>query len=610
MVLALPRAALAQALDQGDVGLVISRVVQEAKARNTPATIAVVDRFGAVLGLYAMAGAPASVMIANNPNGSNAQPGLNGANVPSALAAIAKADTAAYLSTSAGNAFSTRTASQIIQDHFDPGTNYAASGPLYGVQFSSLPCSDLAVRWSAADPSSQTRGPHRSPLGLAGDPGGLPLYKSGVLVGAVGVKASGSYGVVLNTQSTAQSVDEELAFAGTYGLAAPAAIQANHVTVNGLLLSFSNAGANDLVTNPATAPAFSALPPGLISVPTYFSAAGGLGAGSAYGSASSGLMQDNSGSISTAAPPYVLVGANGTPRYPVRAGAASAGALSATETLTILRNAYAVALMARANLRPPGQHAAVTISIVDLYGDVLAVASVPDAALFGVDVSLQKARSAVFLSNPAADAALQVNATTGFFRAQANADFGYAVFAQSHGWSARAIGNIARDTLPDGINGTLNGPLSLAAKLTTPFADGLQIGLAEGDLLSHLAYLAAPSSKTDPAFCTPLPPLAGAPSATPTMANGLQVFPGGFPIYRNATLVGGIGVSGDGVDQDDMVAFLGLHNAGVALNSGIGNAPAALRANLLRVHGVLPVYVSCPTSPFLNSDAENVCNGL
>ena len=35
--------------------------------------------------------------------------------------------------------------------------------------------------------------------------------------------------------------------------------------------------------------------------------------------------------------------------------------------------------------------------------------------------------------------------------------------------------------------------------------------------------------------------------------DGLIEFPGGMPLYRNGELVGGIGVSGDGVEQDDYV---------------------------------------------------------
>lgn len=39
--------------------------------------------------------------------------------------------------------------------------------------------------------------------------------------------------------------------------------------------------------------------------------------------------------------------------------------------------------------------------------------------------------------------------------------------------------------------------------------------------------------------------------------NGIITFPGGVPLYKNGKLVGGIGVSGDGVDQDETVAFGG-----------------------------------------------------
>jgi uncharacterized protein GlcG (DUF336 family) len=38
---------------------------------------------------------------------------------------------------------------------------------------------------------------------------------------------------------------------------------------------------------------------------------------------------------------------------------------------------------------------------------------------------------------------------------------------------------------------------------------------------------------------------------------GLIEFPGGLPLYKNGVFVGGIGVSGDGVDQDELVAEAG-----------------------------------------------------
>jgi len=610
-----PSRAGAQALTPGDVGGVIARVVNEAKARGTPATIAVVDRAGAVLAVYRMAGAPTEFPVINNPNGPDAWQGVNGLNgvwLPSTAEAISKAVTAAYLSTSSGNAFSTRTASQIIQDHFNPGTRNASSGPLYGVQFSSLPCSDLVVRLLSADASTLTRGPHRAPLGLAADPGGFPLYKSGALVGAVGVKAVGPYGLDLDIHVNDFDTDEILALAGTIGLDAPANLRADQITVGGLLLRYSDAAPDEFVANPAKAPAYGSLPAGLLSVGGYYSALSGLLAGSAYGTAAYGLVQDNTGLISSATEPYLLVDGAGQVRYkPI--GGAGPSALNAHETLVLLQNAYAVALDTRAQIRnSPGAHAAVTISVVDAAGNILGIASTPDAPMFGIDVSLQKARSAAFLSSARANHALHVTGTPqiSLFANAANADFHTTAFGGGYAWSARAIGNIARDTLPDGINGSPNGPLSLAARLTTPFSDGLQLDLVAKNLVEAVEYLSDPVAFGDTApVCTTLPPPPGNRAGAPALANGLQVFPGGFPIYRGSTLVGGIGVSGDGVDQDDLISFLGLYNAGRALHSGIGHAPAQMRASRLSAFGVAPKYVNCPYAPFVNSASHNVCSG-
>jgi hypothetical protein len=73
--------------------------------------------------------------------------------------------------------------------------------------------------------------------------------------------------------------------------------------------------------------------------------------------------------------------------------------------------------------------------------------------------------------------------------------------------------------------------------------------------------------------------------------------------------VGAIGVSGDGVDQDDMIAFLGVHNAGQSLGGVIGNAPADRRADTVFAQGVRLRYVQCPQAPFLDSTDDNVCEG-
>lgn len=605
------------ALTPTDVGQVISQVVAEATARGKPATIAVVDRLGAVLAIYAMNGAPATLPIMSNPNGPNATPlvdGLNGVTIiPTAAQAIAKAVTAAYLSTSHGNAFTTRTASQIIQDHFNPGTLGAPSGPLFGVQFSSLPCSDLNVRYSpAADASSTTRGPHRSPLGLAGDPGGFPLYKNGELVGGVGVKAEGPYGVDLNIYDNDHSTDEIEALAGTIGFDTPAAIRADTISAGGITLRYSDAAPSDFVTNPASAPAYAAIPAGtgaLVSVSGYYNSGDGLRAGSPYGSTASGIVQDFSGSISTAVAPYLLVDGTSHVRYPASAGAGPS-AMTQTEALQILKSAYASAIQTRAQIRnPPGSVLAVTISVVDVYGTVLGVATIPDAPVFGIDVSLQKARSAVFMSSANGDSAMTA-AGLGKFSSAATTFFGRPVFSGAIAWGPRAIGNIARDTYPDGIDTTPNGPLSLIKALATPFSDGLQLDMIIGNLGQHVTAVVTGNPSADtPQYCTSLPAPPGSPTGRPVLADGLQIFPGGFPIYRNGVLIGGIGISGDGVDQDDMTAFLGIYNAGQALNTGLGEAPPAIRASTLYGNGAAPHYVNCPFAPYVNSNSQNLCGG-
>lgn len=59
-------------------------------------------------------------------------------------------------------------------------------------------------------------------------------------------------------------------------------------------------------------------------------------------------------------------------------------------------------------------------------------------------------------------------------------------------------------------------------------------------------------------------------SGSQEFRNGIITFPGGVPLYKDGALVGGIGVSGDGVDQDEEVAFAGA----------IGFAPGAGVATL------------------------------
>src|SRR5205823_2806055 len=84
---------------------------------------------------------------------------------------------------------------------------------------------------------------------------------------------------------------------------------------------------------------------------------------------------------------------------------------TAAEAQQMMTSALNVAYSARAAIRvPTNSFAQVTVTIVDLDGNVLAQARTPDAPVFGADVSRQKARSAVFFSRT--DAAAKINAIT------------------------------------------------------------------------------------------------------------------------------------------------------------------------------------------------------
>jgi uncharacterized protein GlcG (DUF336 family) len=588
-------------LSQAEVQQILAQGVAEAQAQALPATIAVVDRVGNVLAVFAMAGANPRLQVPRGPNGSTHD--LQGVDVPGAGAgAIAKAITGAYLS-SAGNAFSTRTASMIVQEHFPPSAAAKGleSGPLFGVQFSQLPCSDLAARFAGTAGAAAFLGPKRSPLGLAADPGGFPLYKNGVLVGGVGVMADGLYGFDPEIQDVDKDREEMIALAAATGFAAPDEIRAERISVDGTLLRFSDATVADLRSNPSAAPPFSALPGALASVRGYYDSTMGVLAGRAYGSEASGIRPSTAGEFSSP-DAFVLTNGSGVNRFPARAG--TDGGLSAAEVTALLEEAFKVMTAARAQIRRPlDSRAQVSISVVDGNGVLLGLVRSPDAPVFGIDVSLQKARTAAFFSSASAAATVEASGDSDVrqFIAAARTFFADpAAFTGKFAFADRSIGNISRPYFPDGELGRPPGPFSRPITEFNPFSTGLQSALIEADVKTHVDFVLG-SSADAPAQCT----------HTPRLANGMQIFPGSVPIYRGATLVGAIGVSGDGIDQDDMISFLGLHNAGLRLG-GFGNADPAKRADQIVVQvgsGVRLRYVNCPFAPFLGSNEQNVCQG-
>src|SRR2546423_15543202 len=226
--------ATAGTLTTTEVQTIIAQAVSAAASLNRAVTVAVTDKEGNVLGVFKMTGAPATTQFRGGGPGPSQNPnpvtgfvsvGLDGTVVPAKLAAISKAGTAALFSTR-GNAFTSRTAGFIIQEHFPPGIDFRSCGPLYGVQVSSLPCSDIKMPGLL--------------FGLSGDPGSAPIYKNGEAVGGVGIEGNGVYTVDRDPSDLDQPFEEVIAVSATRGFDAPSLIRGDNILVDGIRLAYLN----------------------------------------------------------------------------------------------------------------------------------------------------------------------------------------------------------------------------------------------------------------------------------------------------------------------------------------------------------------------------------
>jgi uncharacterized protein GlcG (DUF336 family) len=487
-----------------------------------------------------------------------------------------------------------------------------------------LPCSDLVNRFTAGADA----GPKRSPLGLSADPGGFPLYRGGTPVGAVGVMADGLYSLDPNIQDLDSDVDEQIAWAATFGRAAPEDRRANRITVDGKALRFSDSTFADVQSATRMPPTFDSLngsAGALVAVPGYSD--GTVIDGTAFGQPASGIRPDTQDFPGLDA--FVLVDSANVERFRPRAGTEASGALTAEEVKQILIGAATIANRARGQIRrPTDTPARVTISVVDSSGVILGIVRTRDAPIFGIDVSLQKARTAAFFSS--AQAAVAINALpdavylNGDLTVLRNEPLGQYVTALrtftglpmmladgQTAITARAVGNLERVFYPDGVDGNPAGPLAKPMPQWSVFSTGMQLDLAYNAIVHHVGFVLGLVPDVG-ANCTGDTGVGGgfttsAPIAG--LANGIQIFPGSSPVYRGRQLVGAVGVSGDGVDQDDMIAFLGLQDAASRLGT-FGQAPMDMRIDQLTPLGARVRYVSCPQAPFVDSNESEPCGGF
>lgn len=211
------------------------------------------------------------------------------------------------------------------------------------------------------------------------------------------------------------------------------------------------------------------------------------------------------------------------------------GGLAAAEVTSIVNNAIATANITRAVIRLPlGQRTRMVIAVADLDGSLLALYRMPDATVFSIDVAVGKARNMTYFNSMSVSA----NDLPGV-------PAGTAV-------TNRTIGFGAQPLFPSGINGTSPGPF---------------FQLYMNDVAQPCTQGSQPSNANQ---------------------SGIVFFPGSEGLYRNGQLVGGLGVSGDGVDQDDFVTSGGAQG---------WEPTAAIRADQIVIDNVRLPYLKFPRNP-------------
>jgi uncharacterized protein GlcG (DUF336 family) len=226
--------------------------------------------------------------------------------------------------------------------------------------------------------------------------------------------------------------------------------------------------------------------------------------------------------------------------YLVPAAAGPVGGLTAAQVSGIISNAVTTANQTRALIRLPlGSKARMSIAVSDLDGTIIGLYRMADGTVFSIDVAATKARNVIYFSGMTRQP-MDLN----------DVPLGTAV-------TNRTIGFGAQPFFPPGINASSAGPFFnvFVQDVANPCTQGYQ---------------------------TP------GPSWPAVNQSGVVFFPGSEPLYVNGVLVGGLGVSGDGVDQDDYVTAGGA--AGF-------EAAEAIRADQIIIDGVRLPYLHFPRNP-------------
>jgi uncharacterized protein GlcG (DUF336 family) len=413
-------------------------------------------------------------------------------------------------------------------------------------------------------PTAQSRG-----IGTL--PGGIPLYKNGSLVGGIGIFYPGTTGYAteenssLNDNGFSNPKTTDLSMAAEYaafvaaGGSKGAGLSFNTPKINQKfgLPSFPQGETFDLpfgridlvgISLPLYGPTGLQGPARLVQ----------FGHTQPLGDAGSGtnMPVDTAGDTllpGTLVPQGWLVIPHDSPD----------GGLTAADVVKMVTQGVTEANVIRAAIRLPlNQTARMVFSVTDNEGNVLGVYRMPDATVFSIDVAVAKARNVAYYAN--ANQLQAIDQVPGLPRGIA--------------FTNRTFRFLADPRYPEGVDGDPAGPFSILN----------DVGITNGStVLPASAFQSAQgydSFNPQTNFHDPY---------NIANQNGVVFFPGSAPLYKSVNgtvqLVGGLGVSGDGVDQDD----------DVTANAVVGYQPPAnvLRADNVFVRGVRLPYTKFNRQP-------------
>ena len=425
-----------------------------------------------------------------------------GATGAEADAAIGVARTAAFFSHNMAP-LSSRTVRFISGVHFPPGITNTPSAALYGIENTNRGC-DFNVTYNAGKCIPRARR-FAGGLCFSGDTSGCG---PGIVTGKIfpndpdptSVNAGGIPLYRVSVTGSVVSNGQLLGAIGVAGVSGDSQI-AEYAAVTG---AFGGIG-----TGVVPVPFFPLPEPGNVFVDGIrlpflgpdqrleFNASG----------VPNGLRRPEGTSAGTDAGTFVMGPTNGgcaANEYLV--GPMAGSSLTVDEVRDIVDRAVATAKRTRALIRLPlNSYARMVIAVADAAnGNILALYRMPDATVFSVDVAVAKSRNVIYFSQTGIPGGVPA---------------GTAV-------SNRTIAFGGQPFFPSGIDSNVFDPQE------GPWYQSLFVN----DLARPCSQGAQPPNLNQ---------------------NGIVFFAGSSPLYRGSTLVGGLGVSGDGIEQDDYVTYFG-----------------------------------------------------